>query len=78
MKKIILTLSVLFLTASVSLAQDGEKKQEPKKDKKEEKLKEEKPGGTRMAINEKGLQGTGTKKKNTNSGSTEKKEEPKK
>lgn len=77
MKKAILALSVLFLTASVSFAQDGEKKQEPKKDKKEKEVKEEKPAGTRMAINEKGLQGTG--KKNTQkTSSSEKKEEPKK
>ncbi len=67
MKKLVLALSVVFLTASVSFAQDGDKKQEPKKDKHEKKeakeAKEEKPtGGTRMAINEKGLPAT---KKNT-------------
>ena len=62
-------LSVLFLTASVTFAQDDKKheaKQEPKKEKKEEKKEEKPAGGTRMAINEKGLPGT---KKNTNSSS---------
>ncbi len=64
MKKSILALSVVFLTASVSLAQDD--KQDPKKDKKE--TKEEKPAGTRMAINEKGL--PGTKKGNASTSKT--------
>ena len=83
MKKIIISaLALAFFTATSLVAQD-DKKQEPKKkeEKKEETKKEETkepaPGGTRMAINEKGL----PSKKKTNSGTAKtdetKKEEPK-
>lgn len=79
MKKIIISaLALAFFTATSLVAQD-DKKQEPKKkeEKKEETKQEPAPGGTRMAINEKGLP---TKKK-TNSSTSKtdetKKEEPK-
>ena len=80
MKKIIISaLALIFFTATSLVAQD-DKKQEPKK--KEEKKKEETkqepaPGGTRMAINEKGL--PGKKKPNSTASKTDesKKEEPK-
>jgi Ni/Co efflux regulator RcnB len=79
MKKLIIsTLALAFFTATSLVAQD-DKKQEPKKNeaKKEESKQEPSSGGTRMAINEKGLPG---KKKNTSTAKTteEKKEEPKK
>ncbi len=55
MKKTIITLSALFIMTSLSVSaqdQDGDKKQEPKKEK-----SGTSGGGTRMAINEKGLPG---------------------
>lgn len=81
MKKIIISaLALAFFTATSLVAQD-DKKQEPKKkeEKKTEETKQEPaPGGTRMAINEKGLP---SKKKapatNTSKTDESKKEEPK-
>ncbi|MGZ3882760.1 MAG: hypothetical protein ACXVPQ_12710 [Bacteroidia bacterium] len=62
MKKIILTVSLLSFIASTAVMAQDDKKQEPKKEEK----KEEKPK-TRMAINEKGLPGNGTKQGNGSS-----------
>lgn len=86
MKKAIFTLSILsFFAANVVMAQD-DKKQEPKQEPKKEEKKDGQPK-TRMAINEKGLPGNGTKQGSSNSqkssgtsttsGSTNKKEEHK-
>lgn len=79
MKKTIITaFALVFITAS-SFAQD-DKKQEPKKKEEKKTEQEPAPGGTRMAINEKGL--PGKKKTNTASSTSKtdesKKEEPKK
>lgn len=65
MKKTILTLSALFFLASIpALAQDDKKKETQKKETKQEtKTATEEKGGTRMAINEKGVP---NKKKNVN------------
>jgi hypothetical protein len=64
MKKAIFTLASLFLLASVPAIAQDDKKQESKKEEKKEVTKEEKKeGGTRMAINEKGVP---NKKKNPN------------
>ena len=71
MKKTILTLIALAFITTNSFAQD-DKKQEPKKkeEKKTEETKQEPaPGGTRMAINEKGLP---SKKKTNSTSSTSK------
>lgn len=84
MKKTIITaIALVFITAS-SFAQD-DKKQEPKKkeEKKTEETKQEPaPGGTRMAINEKGLPGKkkspATSTSSTNKTDESKKDEPKK
>jgi hypothetical protein len=69
MKKTMITLSAAFLMATSVFGQDN-KKQEPKQEPKKE---EKKSGGTRMAINEKGLPGTGMKKETTNNNKSESK-----
>jgi hypothetical protein len=64
MKKVLFTLSAVFLLSTIPAIAQDDKKQEPKKEeKKTEKKEEKKEGGTRMAINEKGVP---NKKKNTN------------
>lgn len=91
MKKIAFTILALGFVFTLPVNAQDDKKQEPKKEetkkqepKKEDKKSEEaKPGGTRMAISQKGLPGkNSTKKDNDNqktsgSGTETKKEEHK-
>lgn len=81
MKKTIITvLALAFIGTSSLVAQDDKKQDHKKKEEKkteEKKAEEPAPGGTRMAINEKGLPSK-KKETSTKTPSESKKEEPKK